>query len=114
MSILEELNTVLAPLEIPLETGVFSGPAPDMYIVIVPLVDSFELHADDYPGVDVQEARLAIYSKGSYTAVKNDVVKVLLNAGIVITSRSYIGYEPDTGYHHYNIDALNLYMMEES
>lgn len=113
MSILEQLNTVLAPLGIQIETGVFSDAAPDTYIVIVPLVDTFELHADDYPGCDVQEARLAIYSKGSYTAVKNNVVRAILGAGMVITSRDYIGYEPDTGYHHYNVDALNIYDMEE-
>ena len=25
----------------------------------------------------------------------------------------FIGYETDTGYHHYNIDAANYYEMEE-
>lgn len=113
MSILEQLNTVLAPLQIPIETGVFSSKAPDTYIVIVPLADTFELHTDDYPDADVQEARLSIYSKGNYTSVKNAVVKAILDAGMIITARNYIGYEPDTGYHHYNVDALNLYMMEE-
>ena len=114
MSLLEDLNTALSPLGIPVETGVFSDKAPDTYIVLVPLLDTFELHADDRPGYDAQEVRLALYAKGSYTAAKNAVVKTILDAGMVITARSYIGYEPDTGYHHYNIDALNLYMMEES
>ena len=109
MSILSDLKTVISPLNIPVETGVFSGVAPDKYIVIVPLGDSFDLHADNTPGIDVQEARISIYEKGSYTATKNAVVSAVLGAGITITSREYLGYEPDTGYHHYNIDTAQYY-----
>lgn len=42
MSLLSELNTLVSPL-VPLETGVFSEPAPDKYAVITPMVDTFEL-----------------------------------------------------------------------
>ena len=42
MSLLSELNTIISPL-VPLETGVFSDPAPDKYAVITPMVDTFEL-----------------------------------------------------------------------
>ena len=113
MSILEDLNTLLKLLGIPLETGVFSGVAPDKYIVIIPLVDTFELHADNAPGYDVQEARLSLYCKGSYTKEKNTIVRSLLKADFTITDRKYIGYEPDTKYHHYNIDVAECYEMEE-
>ena len=113
MSLLEDLNTVLAPLNIPIETGVFSDSAPDRYIVLVPLSDSFDLHADNKPEVDVQEVRLSLYSKGSYTSAKNAVVNALLAADYTITARQYIGFETDTGYHHYNIDVANYYEMEE-
>ena len=113
MSILEELNAVCAELEIPVETGVFSGEAPDAYIVITPLSDTFDLHADNSPGVDVQEARLSLYVKGSYTALKNRLVRLLLRRDLTIMGRMYNGYETDTGYHHYTVDAANYYETEE-
>ena len=47
MNILEELNSVLGGLGLPLETGVFSGKAPDEYLVIVPISDGFGYHADN-------------------------------------------------------------------
>ena len=113
MTLLEELNTTLTPLGIPLETGVFSGIAPDCYLVIVPMSDVFDLHADNRPGVDIQEARLSLFSKGSYTAAKKSVVNALLDADFTITARNYIGYEADTGYHHYNVDVAKFYELEE-
>ncbi len=113
MTLLEELNTLLAPLDIPIETGVFSDKAPDQYIVIVPLSDTFDIHADNTPGVDIQEARLSLFSKSNYTAMKKAVVQALLNGEITITARNYIGYETDTGYHHYNVDAAQFYELED-
>ena len=113
MSLLQDLQTVLAPLSIPFESGVFSGKAPDEYIVAGPLIATFDLHADNKPEVDVQEVRLSIYTKGSYMQAKNAVVRALLSAGITITARQYIGFETDTGYHHYNVDVAHYYEMEE-
>ena len=113
MSILSDLQTALTPLNIPIETGIFTGEAPAQYIVVVPMSDTFDLHADNQPGVDVQEARLSLYSQGSYTAAKNSIVQVLLQAGITITARQYIGFETETGYHHYNVDVAKHYEMEE-
>lgn len=113
MSILSDLQTTLEPLGIPLETGIFSDNAPAEYIVLVPMSDIFELHADNAPGIDVQEVRISLYSKGNYTKAKNAVVRVLLNADFTITARQYIGYETDTGYHHYNVDAAKSYELEE-
>jgi len=112
MSILSDLKTTLTPLNIPIETGVFSGSAPDRYIVLVPLSDQFALHADNAPGIDVQEVRLSLYSKGSYTTAKNAVVSALLSGDYTITARQYIGYETETGYHHYNIDVAQYYEMQ--
>lgn len=112
MSILEDLKAIFSELGIPLETGVFSNMPPDQYLVMVPLSDTFDLHADNMPGVDIQEVRLSIYSKGSYTAVKNRIVRALLSAGYTITDRQYIGFEPDSGYHHYNVDVAHYYEYE--
>ncbi len=114
MSILSDLKTVLTPLGYPLETAVFSDKAPDRYIVIVPLSDTFDVHADNRPEIDVQEARLSIFSKGSYTAMKNAIVRALLNADLTITGRQFIGYETETGYYHYNVDVANYYETEET
>ena len=114
MSILSDLKECLAPLNIPIETGIFSDKAPDVYIVIVPLSDTFEVNADNLPNIDVQEARISIFSKGNYNTIKNAVVRALLAAEITITARQYIGYETDTGYHHYNIDTAQFYDLEEN
>lgn len=113
MSVLADIQTALAELDIPIETGVFSDAAPAKYIVVVPLSDSFDLHADNAPGYDVQEARLSLYAHGSYTQEKNAIVKALLANDFTITDRRYIGYETETGYHHYAVDVAKHYEMEE-
>ena len=112
MSILEDLTSILATKGIPVETGIFSDEAPDTYIVTTPLSDTFDLHADNAPGVDIQEARLSLYTKGSYTALKNRIVRLLLREDFTITGRTYNGYETDTGYHHYTVDAARHYEFE--
>jgi len=113
VSILEELQIVLKGLNIPIETGIFSEKAPDTYLVIVPMMDSFAIHGDNTPLVDVQEVRISIYTKGSYTKLKNAVIKKLLNADFTITDRRYIGYETETGYFHYAVDVAQYYETEE-
>lgn len=113
MNILEELNTLLVAIPIPVETGVFSGLAPDEYVVILPLSDVFEVHADNRPGFDVQEARISLFSKSNYLERKRQITAVLLNDDFTVTERRYIGHEDDTGYHHYAIDVAKNYGMEE-
>ena len=112
MSILEELNSRLTQKGFPVETGIFSEEAPDTYIVITPLWDTFDLHADNAPGVDIQEARLSLFTKGSYTAMKNNIVRMLLREDFTITDRLYNGYEIGTGYHHYTVDVARFYEYE--
>ena len=65
MSLLSELKTVADACSIPVETGVFSGVPPDLYLVITPMADTFELHADNFPGYDTQEARLSLFVKAA-------------------------------------------------
>lgn len=113
MSVLADIQTALSALDIPIETGVFTDAAPAKYIVVVPIVDTFDLHADNAPGIDVQEARLSLYAQGNYMADKNAIVKTLLGADFTITDRRYIGYETETGYHHYAVDVAKHYEMEE-
>ena len=101
---LEELNTIVERTGLPVETGVFSGTAPDAYVVITPISEHFGLFSDDGPGMNIEEARLSLYSKKNYTQKKDLLVRMLLTAGFTVSDRQYIGHEADTGYHHYSID----------
>ena len=112
MSLLAELNALADKLDIPVETGVFTGTAPDEYLVLTPLVDSFALHADDRPQYDVQEVRISLYAKGSYVERRDQIVRALLAADIDITDRRYVSREDDTGYFHYAIDVAKSYELE--
>ena len=113
MSLLTELNSLLDGLYIPVETGVFSPSAPNEYVVITPLLDTYELHADNRPEYETQEARLSLFTKGNYTLRKRQMEGVLLAADITVTERRYLGHESDTGYHHYAIDVAKHYELEE-
>lgn len=113
MSILSELNSLLNSVQVPVETGIFTDKAPDEYVVIVPLTDTFEVHADNRPKFEVQEARLSLFSKNNYQQRKDQIVSALLNADLTVTERQYIGHEDDTGYHHYAIDVAKNYGLEE-
>ena len=113
MNILEDIHAVLEPLGIAVETGIFKGTAPTKYIVVVPLADTFALHADNAPGADVQEARLSLYSQSNYIKDKNAIVRAFLATDFTVTGRQYIGYETETGYHHYVVDVAKYYEMEE-
>lgn len=113
MSLLADLNSIANTVEIPVETGVFSGTAPKEYLVLTPLTDTFDIHADNNPGVDIQEVRLSLYSTGNYTKLKNNLIRQLIAAEITITDRRYIGHDPDSDYHHYAIDVAQYYEMED-
>ena len=113
MSLLSELKTVIEAVGLPVETGVFSDEPPDEYVVVTPLADTYELHADNLPEYETQEARLSLFSKGNYTAIKDTLVRALLGADFCITDRRYIDHEDDTGYHHYAIDVAKTYETEE-
>ena len=113
MSLLTDLNTIAGRIGLPVETGVFSGIAPTEYLVLTPLSDSFDIHGDNTPGVDVQEVRISLFTKGSYTKWKNTLVRAILAADITITERRYVGHDGDTGYHNYAIDVANYYELEE-
>ena len=102
MSILSDLKSIIEPLNIPIETGVFSKEAPSEYIVLVPLNDSYPLNADNLPQADVQEVRITVYTKGNYLRLKNKILSTLQGIyeicdeyGINVPSLSYyiIGYK---------------------
>lgn len=112
MNILSELNELLTNIGVAFETGTYSGKAPDEYIVIVPLVDTFEMYADNRPQNEIQEVRLSLYCKSNYIKLRNRITKTLLKLEFTITDRRYIGFENDTKYHHYVIDISKHYEYE--
>ena len=113
MSMLQELNSIVENAGLPVETGVFSKPAPTGYVVITPISEHFELFSDNAPGMNIEEARLSLFSKGNYGAKKRQLVRLLLSAGFLVSERRYIGLEEDTGYHHFAIDVAKEYMEED-
>lgn len=108
-SILRDLKLVLNQIDIPIETGIFKGKAPEEYIVITPMNDIFALYADNLPQREIQEARISLFTKGNYLYKKNDITKLLMKYGFTITDRRYIGYEKNTGFYHYAIDVSMTY-----
>jgi hypothetical protein len=110
---LEELNTIVESAGLPVETGVFSSAAPSEYVVITPISEHFELFADNAPGMNIEEARLSLFSKGNYGAKKSLLVRMLLSAGFLVTERRYIGCEEETKYHQYCVDVMGEKEQEE-
>lgn len=113
MSILEELNNLLTELDIPVETGEFSGIAPDTYSVLTPLADCFEIYGDNLPLIDVNEVRISLFSKGNYLEFQKQITQALLQSDFTITNRLFVGFEKDTKYFHVAIDVVKHYEMEE-
>ena len=113
MNALSELKSIIETLNIPVETGVFNDVAPNKYIVLIPLTDSFAVMADNSPSYDVQEVRVSFFSKSNYIKDKNQIIRSLFSADFTITGRQYVGYETETGYHHYSIDVAKHYEMED-
>jgi hypothetical protein len=111
--ILSELTALVTGLGLPVETGVFSGKAPDEYIVLTPMVEEFALYCDNRPEYETQEVRLSLFCRGNYLARKRQITKALLLAGFTITGRRYNGREDDTKYHGVSIDASKIYKVLE-
>lgn len=110
--ILEELNGLLSNLDIPVETGEFSGMAPDVYSVLTPLSDRFEVYGDNLPLIDVNEVRVSLFTKGNYLETKRQITQALLAADFTITDRLFVGFEKDTKYYQVAIDVAKHYEME--
>lgn len=108
-SILKDISEVLKPLGVPIETGIFSDKAPDEYLVLTPMSDIFDHYADDLPRAELQEVRLSLFSKHNYLEMKNRIVETLLIEEFTITDRRHLGFEEDTGFHHFAIDVAKVY-----
>ena len=113
MRLLEKLITILSDIGVPVETGLFSGQAPNQYIVLIPMTSTYELYADNLPKQDVEDVRISVYSKSNYLNLKRRLESKLLENGLTITERRYIGFEKESEYHHFTIDVANRYTIEE-
>jgi hypothetical protein len=112
MSILTELTALLEGIGLRVETGTFSEPPPETYTVITPMADTFDLYADNRPGIDIQEARVSLFCKSNYLSHKDAITRAALAAGLTITARQFIEKEADTGMFHYNFDFERHYILE--
>lgn len=112
MNALSEIGEILTAIKIPWQTGAYTEPAPDQYIVLVPLSDTFDIMADNRPQFDVQSVRLSVFSKGNYNLIKNQLVRILLDADFFLSDRRYLDYDNETGYHQYVLDVEKHYEME--
>ncbi|MEW6859868.1 hypothetical protein [Trueperella pyogenes] len=103
--LLEVVTGVCEALAIPVRVSLFTPtPLPDTFAVTTPLGDDLRLWADGSPGVEIEEARLSLYTRGNYLPLRDHVTAALLAAGVTITGRTYVAFEDETGYHHYAID----------
>ena len=106
MSLLSELNAILDGLNMPVETGIFSGVPPNEYAVLTPMTDEYPLYADNAPQIETQEVRLSFFSKGNYRARAWQIAAAILETGVTITERRYVGFDTETDYHNYAIDTI--------
>ncbi|CAB0853952.1 hypothetical protein FRC0314_01679 [Corynebacterium diphtheriae] len=103
--LLETLTMIADRLDLPIAVSLFTAaPAPETYLVATPIADTLEVFADNTPSVDVEEVRLGLFTAGNYLPWRDRLTHALIDAGLVVTARRYIGFEDDTGYHHYSFD----------
>ena len=91
------------------ETGAFSGEAPDEYVVLTSMSDTFPIFADNKPVFEAQEVRISLYSKQNYLSRKKKMVKALVDLDFTITGQTHLGREEDTGYFHAAVDVVKSY-----
>ncbi|WP_297189586.1 hypothetical protein [uncultured Corynebacterium sp.] len=104
-ALLEQLTMIADKLGLLFEVGLYTAtPAPQTYLVATPLADVLDVFADNQPSVEVEEVRLALFTKTNYLELRNQITRALLDTGLTITGRTYVGFEADTEFHHYTID----------
>ena len=107
--LLENLSHIAKQLGLAYAVSCYTAsPAPHTYLGFTPLTDSFDIFADNTPGIEIEQARISLFTKTNYLALRDQITKALISARLVITARRYIGYEADTGFHHYSIDVSSF------
>ncbi|MCI1786582.1 MAG: hypothetical protein LKI58_00740 [Actinomyces sp.] len=104
--LLEQLTAIADQEGLPIAVGLYTdSPAPATYLVATPLSDMFDVYGDNQPGVEIEEVRLAVFTTGNYLPIRDRLTRALVDAGLTVTARRYVGFEADTGYHHYALDV---------
>lgn len=110
--LLEQAKNLCKGLGLAFQTGLFTNaPTPQTYVVATPLVDALDVYADNQPNVEVEEVRLSLFTTDNYLGLRDQITKALLAAGIQVTARRYVGFEEDTGYHHYSFDIATHHLL---
>lgn len=105
-TLLETLTRICGTLSLPVSVGNHAAtPAPDTFVVLTPLAETFELFAGDVPGAEVIEVRTSVFTKTDYQPVAQALVTALLEADVTVTARRYVGFEDDTKYHHWAVET---------
>lgn len=114
MSLLTELKTLLDGSEIRFSTGYFDTSCKnrlkdsDDYIAVIPQ-ETAVIYGDDNPTDEVQNARIVIYTQGSWTELQSALFNELIAGGFYVTSMEYGGYDETDHRHAYNIDVAKIY-----
>lgn len=122
MSLLTELKTLMDNSKIRFSTGYFDTSCKNRlkdsndYIAVIPQ-ESNVLYGDDSPTDEMQNARIVIYTPGSWTELQLKLFSELIRGGFYVTSMEYGGYDETDHRHAYNIDVAKVYeitLAEES
>jgi hypothetical protein len=105
VSIYELIINTLKPLNISVTINQNADKSANKYVTLIPLYDGFDEYADNKPTIDIKEVEIAIYSKGNYLELVEQITRYLIDDEFTITNRKYIEYEEDTKLHHYVIDV---------
>lgn len=104
--LLELLTGLCKKLNLPSATGTFNkAPAPETFVVFTPIADVFDMYAANQPGVDIEHVRLSLFTSGNYLHLRDALTRALRREDIMVEARTYVGYEVESGYHHYAIDC---------
>ena len=113
MTLNERIIAALAPLKISVTVVEHTPDGAEQFCVIIPASDSFECCGDDRPFSGTESAELALYCKGNYLAFRDEVLKLLVGAGLTVKGGRYLEYENDTEYHHYIYEIVDTRNYEE-
>lgn len=100
MSINSDVITALSTVNLPKETGVYTGAALN-YIVLTPLGERNDDVADDTDLTETEGLDVNLYYVGNYLATKNQIKTLLKAAGFFISDSQHIEYDTETKQHHY-------------
>lgn len=112
-ALLEQAKTICVSLGLPFQTGLYTdAPHPESFVVATPLADVFDVFADNQPHIEVETVRLSLFTKANYLWLRDRLTRALLAAGVTVAARRYVGFEDDTGYHHYALDIETHHTFE--